>query len=203
NKRLKRKKGVIGQEKKTPYGLGVSMESGKKSNSKRFESVRKSLPSNFSSGSQVRRSGAWAQLRTEAVNEMKRVVLTVLISIDYCSKPVASSNETPRVQLQHQLAPRSAPLLSRRTIAQRARRERERLSSSTTSQGMQLPSKDIRIHLSPTVTPNRKTLARRVRSDRDKMARLPSSTLIKRGCEPPSTHRSHCYAPVVEGSPSA
>ncbi|KAF9595595.1 hypothetical protein IFM89_001344 [Coptis chinensis] len=48
NKRLKRKKGVIGQEKKTPYGLGVSMESGKKSNSKRFESVRKSLPSNFS-----------------------------------------------------------------------------------------------------------------------------------------------------------
>ncbi|KAF9608604.1 hypothetical protein IFM89_010089 [Coptis chinensis] len=48
NERLKRKKGVIGQEKKTPYGLGVTMESAKKSNSKRFESVRKSLPSNFS-----------------------------------------------------------------------------------------------------------------------------------------------------------
>ncbi|KAF9615583.1 hypothetical protein IFM89_024672 [Coptis chinensis] len=40
NKRLKRKKGVIGQEKKTPYGLGVSMESGKKSNSKRFNGRR-------------------------------------------------------------------------------------------------------------------------------------------------------------------
>ncbi|KAF9623655.1 hypothetical protein IFM89_003687, partial [Coptis chinensis] len=166
--------------------------------------IRSRIVKEVESGSQVRRSRAWAQLRTEAINEMKRAILTVLISIDYCSKPVASSNETPRVQLQHQLAPRSAPpLLSRRTIAQRARRERERLSSSTTSQGMQQPFKDIRIHLSPTVTPNRKTLARRVRSDRDKMARLPSSTLIKRGCVPPSTHRPHCYAPVVEGSLSA
>ncbi|KAF9607086.1 hypothetical protein IFM89_032202 [Coptis chinensis] len=116
----------------------------------------------------------------------------------------ANSNKAARVQLQRQLAPRSAPpMLSRHTIAQRARRERECLLSSSTSHGMQLSSQDIRIHLSPTVTPNRKTLARHARSDKEKMARLPRSTLIKCACVPPNTHQDACYAPIVGGSASA
>ncbi|PIA46834.1 hypothetical protein AQUCO_01500402v1 [Aquilegia coerulea] len=49
NERLKRKKGVTGQEKKsTPYSLGVTFESGKKRESKKLDSLRKSVPANFS-----------------------------------------------------------------------------------------------------------------------------------------------------------
>ncbi|KAF9600299.1 hypothetical protein IFM89_005885 [Coptis chinensis] len=128
--------------------------------------IRTQIVKEVKSGLHVHRSRAKEQLCTEVVNDVK---------------------------LQRQLAPRSAPpMLSRRTIAQRARREREHLSSSSTSHGMQLSSKDIRIHLSLTVTPNRKTLSRRVRSYREKMACLPSSTLIKHGCVPPITDQDHC-----------
>ncbi|KAF5178618.1 hypothetical protein FRX31_031795 [Thalictrum thalictroides] len=49
NERLKRKKGVTGQEKKSsPYSLGVTFESGKKRESKKLDSLRKSVPANFS-----------------------------------------------------------------------------------------------------------------------------------------------------------
>ncbi|KAK3038846.1 hypothetical protein RJ639_028568 [Escallonia herrerae] len=44
NERLKRRKGETGDEKKTVYGLGVRVESAKKRESKKFESVRKTLP---------------------------------------------------------------------------------------------------------------------------------------------------------------
>ncbi|KAF8410315.1 hypothetical protein HHK36_002842 [Tetracentron sinense] len=49
NERLKRKKGVTGDERRTTCNnLGVTVESGKKKNSKKCESVRKSVPANFS-----------------------------------------------------------------------------------------------------------------------------------------------------------
>lgn len=46
NERLRRKKGdeIIGDEKKTPYGLGVRVESAKRKESKKLESMRKKMP---------------------------------------------------------------------------------------------------------------------------------------------------------------
>ncbi|KAM7521306.1 hypothetical protein LguiB_020268 [Lonicera macranthoides] len=46
NERLRRKKGgeIIGDEKKTPYGLGVRVESAKRKESKKLESMRKTMP---------------------------------------------------------------------------------------------------------------------------------------------------------------
>ncbi|OVA11988.1 hypothetical protein BVC80_8767g24 [Macleaya cordata] len=48
NERLKRKKCETGEEKKTVYNLGVHVESGKRRDSKKLESLRKSVPANFS-----------------------------------------------------------------------------------------------------------------------------------------------------------
>ncbi|KAL5706191.1 hypothetical protein ACHQM5_024392 [Ranunculus cassubicifolius] len=47
NERLRRKS-MAGQEKKTPFSLGVTVDSGKKRESKKLESLRKSVPANFS-----------------------------------------------------------------------------------------------------------------------------------------------------------
>ncbi|KAF6157789.1 hypothetical protein GIB67_038257 [Kingdonia uniflora] len=48
NERLKRKKGETGEDKKpTVYSLGVNVESGKKRDSKKLDSLRKSVPANF------------------------------------------------------------------------------------------------------------------------------------------------------------
>lgn len=48
NERLKRKKGEIGDEPKTAYSLGVKLESVKRKDMKKFGSLRKSVPANFS-----------------------------------------------------------------------------------------------------------------------------------------------------------
>ncbi|KAF9607995.1 hypothetical protein IFM89_004392, partial [Coptis chinensis] len=139
NKRLKRKKGVIGQEKKTPYGLGVSMESGKKSNSKRFNG-RRSIDEETMANKDVVSGSSYEELTSSRLQAPTK----------------RHESAAPNTNLlQDLLLAFAAPSHNVLSEGKRA------FSSSTTSRGMQLPSKDIQIHLSPTVTPNRKTLAPR------------------------------------------
>ncbi|KAF8405529.1 hypothetical protein HHK36_010436 [Tetracentron sinense] len=48
NERLKRKKSETGEDKRTVYSLGITVESGKRRDSKKLDSLRKSVPANFS-----------------------------------------------------------------------------------------------------------------------------------------------------------
>ncbi|KAA8537416.1 hypothetical protein F0562_026897 [Nyssa sinensis] len=74
NERLKRKKGEIGDGKKSVYNLGVKVESAKRRDSKKFEGLKKSIPPTPMTD---RRENPRYSLRSSSSKENKKPPLAV------------------------------------------------------------------------------------------------------------------------------